>query len=379
MHTRSLHDQARHKKIHKLSTVASLVVLVSVTAACGTSGPKVDNTGLSDLVARQAALDRREQELNNQANALDTRQSSFNQSSATAVKTSSGLLPPGASAGECYTRVWQPPVYQSASEKRLSSEASERIVVTPAKYGNVTKRVLVQEASTRIETVPATYKTVSEKVLVQPAKTITEQVPAVYETVYDRILDKPAHTVWKKGTGPIQRVDNATGEIMCLVDVPATYKTISKQVLKTPATTRSRTIDAQYKVVKKRVVSQPATTRTIDIPAKYSNVTVVEEVQAASERRIPIPATYTTVSTQKLVREGEMQWREILCDTNTTPQRISSIQSALKTAGFNPGPIDGNLGVSTMRAVNAFQRSEGLPVDEYLNVSTVKALGVATK
>jgi hypothetical protein len=38
--------------------------------------------------------------------------------------------------------------------------------------------------------------------------------PAVYETVKEKVVDRPAYTVWKKGTGPIQKVDYATGEIM---------------------------------------------------------------------------------------------------------------------------------------------------------------------
>jgi peptidoglycan hydrolase-like protein with peptidoglycan-binding domain len=45
-------------------------------------------------------------------------------------------------------------------------------------------------------------------------------------------------------------------------------------------------------------------------------------------------------------------------------------------AGFDPGPIDGVIRTKTMRAVNEFQTSKGLPVDAYLNLPTVKALGV---
>ena len=74
-----------------------------------------------------------------------------------------------------------------------------------------------------------------------------------------------------------------------------------------------------------------------------------------------------------------MDWREILCDTNTTSERISEIQRAPRTAGFNPGSADGSIGPGTMRAVNAFQVSKGLPVDKYLNVDTVRALGVSVK
>jgi hypothetical protein len=49
---------------------------------------------------------------------------------------------------------------------------------------------------------------------------------------------KPATMVWKKGRGPIQRVDDATGEIMCLVEEPAVYKDVTRTVVKTPATTQ---------------------------------------------------------------------------------------------------------------------------------------------
>jgi len=166
---------------------------------------------------------------------------------------------------------------------------------------------------------------------------------------------------------------------MCLIEVPATYKTISKQVLKRPASTRTREIPAEYRTVTKRVVATEATTKTIEIPAKYSNVTVTEEVTPAQERRIAIPEKYTTVSSRQLVTDGKMDWREIMCETNTTPGRIMEIQKALKSAGFNPGPIDGGMGPSTIKAVNAFQRSKGLPVDRYLNVQTVNALGVSMK
>jgi len=73
---------------------------------------------------------------------------------------------------------------------------------------------------------------------------------------------------------------------------------------------------------------------------------------------------YKTVSRQELVSQSKVEWREILCETNMTTGKIT------------PGPIDGTIGSDTMSAVNAFQRSKGLPVDKYLNMATVNALGV---
>lgn len=364
-------------KYPKLGAMTSLAVLLTVSA-CGGTGSKMaasDAEQLRLLEAKEARLAEREAELAQRMSALD---------SATATATpvaaaESDLLPPNAAPGQCFTRVWMEPQYQSVTDRKLLAEASERIEVIPAKYRSVTKRVMVKEASTKLVTVPASYKTVTEQVMVKPARTITETVPAVYESKLIKVLDKPAHTVWKKGTGPIQKVDESTGEIMCLVEVPASYKTLEQQVIKTPATTRTRELPAEYKTVQRRVVDKPAHTKEVAVPAEWTTVTVSEEVSPASERRIPIPAKYTQVSSRKLVKEGYMDWREILCETNTTPERVADIQRALQSAGYSPGAIDGNIGPSTIRAVNAFQRDKGLPVDEYLNVQTVRALGVSPR
>jgi len=291
----------------------------------------------------------------------------------------SELLPPGAKPGECYTRVWMEPKYKNVSQRKLQAEASERIEVVPAKYQTGTKRIMVQEASTKLVTVPATYKTVTERVMVRPASERLQTIPATYETKTERVMDKPAHTVWKKGSGPIQRINSSTGEIMCLVEVPATYKTVSTRVIKTPATTRSVSTPAEYKTVTRRVVDREAYTKETVIPAKYSTVKVTELVTPAQERRIAIPAKYQTVTQRELVQDGEMQWREILCDTNTHPGKVREIQSALKARGHNPGAIDGVLGRDTLRAVSAFQKQKGLAGGGVLTAKTVRALGLSLR
>lgn len=256
-------------------------------------------------------------------------------------------------------------------------EPSERIEIIPAKYSDVKKKVVVKEASEKLVTVPAKYKTVKERVLVKAATKKLIQVEPTYETVTEQVLDKPAYTTWKKGTGPIQRIDETTGEIMCLVTVPASYKSVKKRVLKSPATTKVVEIPAVYNTIEKRVVATPATTRKVTVPAEYKTVTVTDEVSPPTERRVKIPGKYATVTKRNLVKDGSMEWREILCDTNMTRGRITQIQRALQSAGHNPGPIDGVVGDSTMRAVNSFQRSRKLPVDNYLNIATVRALGVS--
>ncbi len=250
-------------------------------------------------------------------------------SSAPLSISGSDLLPPATAPGQCFARVFEPPTYETASETVLKHAASERIEVIPARYEWVEERVLVKDAYDKLEVVPATYEWQEERVLV-----------------------KPAHTVWKKGRGPIERIDDATGEIMCLVEVPAEYKTIKTRVVKTPETTVKITVPAEYTTVKTRKL-----------------------VERAQEKRIAIPAEYQTFTKRRQVADGRMAWRPVLCETNATRSTIMSIQQALKASGHDPGPIDGVIGHQTLAATKSYQQTNGL-ASGGLTYATIDALGV---
>jgi len=183
-----------------------------------------DDSADAMMAEKTKMLESREAELAARSAELDKRETMIKQAGA---KPAAGanygagdLLPPGAKPGQCFTRLWVPPTYDTITERMLVEEASERIEIIPAKFGTKKQRVLVKEASEKLVTVPATFKTVRERVLIKAATKKISQVKPVYETVTERVIDKPAHTTWKKGTGPIQKIDETTGEIMCLVEVP---------------------------------------------------------------------------------------------------------------------------------------------------------------
>jgi hypothetical protein len=73
-------------------------------------------------------------------------------------------------------------------------------------------------------------------------------------------------------------MDPATGKIMCLVEIPAKYETVQKQVLVKPATTREVEIPAQYEMQKVTKMTEPAQEKHIEIPAQYQTVTRTEKV-----------------------------------------------------------------------------------------------------
>jgi Putative peptidoglycan binding domain len=314
-----------------------------------------------------------------QAGQSSTSNQQSGQSSAQQSASADGTLPPNARPGECYTRVFMAPQYKNVTEQVVKREAGERVVVLPARYEDAPETVVVKPATKRVVVNPAVYDTVSEQVLVRPASSRIETTPAQYQSVTERVMERAAYTTWKKGSGPIQRVDSATGEIMCLVEVPAVYKTITKQVLKSPAQTREVAIPAEYQTVTKQVLKTPESVREIEVPAEYSTVTARKLVSPPTEQRVAIPAEYQTVTRAEQVSEGRMEWRQILCETNMTKGKVTELQRALKSRGFDPGKVDGVASKKTYGAVAAFQRSKGLPTDEHINAQTVTALGVSLR
>lgn len=63
---------------------------------------------------------------------------------------------------------------------------------------------------------------------------------------------------------------------------------------------------------------------------------------------------------KELQKKDKMSGRVI--ETKERPT-VKQIQTALKNAGYNPGPIDGKMGKQTRDAIRAFQRANGLAVD----------------
>ncbi|MEO0366832.1 MAG: peptidoglycan-binding domain-containing protein [Pseudomonadota bacterium] len=376
----------------KARKITSLAAMVSVALLAGCASDSATTTATSTANAQTEALissqkstiSDLERQLKSREQELAAARRASDQAPMPAP-VSSELFPPNAEPGHCYARILTPATYKTTTETVLAKEASERVEIIPAQYETVKERVLVKEASSRLEIVPAVYETVSERVLIKPATTRIEQIPATYRTESERVLVTPARTEWKRGpattlsrTGEVlDSRTTDTGEIMCLVEVPAVYKTVSRQVVDRAASTREITIPAEYKMVEKRVLKTPATTREVVIPAEYGSVDTVRVVSDAKERRIAIPAEYTTVTKREKVSEDVLDWREVVCDVNLNRANVSELQTALKKAGYYKGPLDGIIGPMTLSAANSYARAKQLPVGtNYIAIDTIEKLGL---
>jgi hypothetical protein len=207
------------------------------------------------------------------------------------------------------------------------------------------------------------------------------------ETTMERVMVRPAYTTWKPGNNLFGRGfrgastaagdELATGELLCRVEVPAEYKMVPRQVVARPASTQARIIPAQTQVVTRQVEATPARVEEINIAAETRTIKVRKMVSPARQEEIRIPATYRTVEKRVVKSAAAVQWREVLCETNTSPQKISEIQRALATRGFTTN-VDGVFGAQTLAAMEAFQRRNGLPVGN-LTIDTVQKLGVSPR
>ncbi|MDX2412274.1 MAG: hypothetical protein QNK16_08495 [Woeseiaceae bacterium] len=346
------------------------------------SSAGTDSASAAELIASQRRVADLEVELAGTERRLEMANEGAAKSSGS-MKSDASLFPPNPKTGECYARALIPATYSTVSKQILVREAGQRFEITPATYETGTESVLIKEASTRLEIVPAVFEEVQDRILVQPASKKITQVPAVYETVTERVLDKAAHTAWKKGpaashaTSVLTQSTTDTGEIMCLVEVPATYRTIQKRVLVTPARTNEVAIPAEYRTVTKTVVAKPATTREVVIPAKYGDVKVTKLVTPAQERSIAIPAEYDTVAKTTKVSEESMEWRQVVCEVNMTRENVLALQKSLADAGHYKAGLDGIIGSQTLSAARSYALAKNLPAgSNYVPIEVVKSLGI---
>ncbi len=314
----------------------------------------------------------------------------------------SGVDINSAPADSCFTEYYIDAQYEERTQRILVREASEKITVIPAEFETVREQIEVKQASTEVVDVPAVYRTETESVLVEPARNVwshcglvertdntageimcLNRQPERYETLTKTVLDKPATT--KTINIPavyqsieVQRLVKPASEVR--EEIPAEYETITKRVrveepvffwlakgeqpegnaIPTGRTICRNVTAAEYASVDRQVVVEPATTVSTSIPASYETIPVDELVSPASERRIVIPERTRTVTSRTETAPGRLEWRQVLCETDMSPDTVVSIQQALEREGFNPGLIDGIIGRETLDAMERFQAENSL-------------------
>lgn len=167
-----------------------------------------------------------------------------------------------------------------------------------ARYKVVTEEFVIQNERNETEIIPAQFEAKEEKIIIRPMTKEVVEIPAEYEYVEEKVLIEEARTVWKKGQNPAQALSGATGEIMCLVKVPAKYKTIKKLIVKSVARTEVQEIAEEVKIVKVEQLAAKAMAQSTVVPAVHKTI---------EKKVLDTPASFMWVD----ANEGaEKPWRK---------------------------------------------------------------------
>ena len=192
---------------------------------------------------------------------------------------------------------------------------------------------LIKAASVRIDRVPMQYETVTERVETKPANTkwvkrkadknclsadpndclvwCLVEVPAEYTTVTKQIPAGCAAGYTRSGRDGGRAGASSGGYEECIkvTQIPAEYG--SRQVVQSPPTVREEVIPAEFKTITKKRIVKPATVREEIIPAEYGTVTRTVLKNDGGYVRQVVPADYrsVTLSTrQGLVLKPGYRW-----------------------------------------------------------------------
>jgi hypothetical protein len=157
----------------------------------------------------------------------------------------------------------------------------------------------------QVGVIPAIYKTKTDT-MHEAASTITEAVPARKETVEEKILERDAYMSC-----------SYNGDIVFCQQIPAAYRVLN--------------IEIEY----------PAHVRT---------------VQTSEVRKI--------ITKPILVEQERPDIRQVVCPDDATPERIKKLQENLTKFRYNPGPTDGVLYKTTMKAIRDYEIKKGFKAEE---------------
>ncbi len=160
----------------------------------------------------------------------------------------------------------------------------------PVKYQYLTTTNFVMTKEKVIEKViqPAIYKTVFDTVLVKPSSMeLIPPLPPIYETVKELIKVSKASTKWVKRLSAFPNCCLTANpndcQIWVLVEVPARYELIEKQVMiKRYYSQKTIAIPMEYEIIKKQILVSPPVIKTIIIPSEVISIT----------RRFVVPENY---------------------------------------------------------------------------------------
>lgn len=236
--------------------------------------------------------------------------------------------PPHATVGQCYQRIRIEAEYETVMETVVIADGYEIYDVTDPNLDVEQRSYISREAGMRYVVTEPVYETVTEQVQVRPGYVRYEVTPARHETVTERVLVREGRLVWRRGyvEGARQvRHDPETGEIWCLVEEPAEYRTVHRTVVAEPARIHEVPVQPEFATISRQVLVRPATVEEIPIPAERDAYTVHVLAEEARVNRRMSPQQTDTITRHELVSNERYEWRLVDCMSIDIPGHPSAM------------------------------------------------------
>ena len=133
-----------------------------------------------------------------------------------------------------------------------------------------------------------------------------------------------------------------------------------EEVDDTPKITAEIQVELEKRGLDKGIIGEPLTPE--DIAALQQPVVAADPVAASG-----LSAKLGQITAPNLMKAYN--------DAGKQPMdQVKSVQTALSRLGFDPNGLDGKYGPGTFKAVQAFQKANGLAVDGQIGPNTIKAM-----
>lgn len=275
----------------------------------------------------------------------------------------------------CSAQVLVPGIYQAAEEKVVTRESSPLFQSTPVQLGFGERKIKVADAYVEYEIVPAVFNEVTETVEVERERTEIETLPATYRTEVKRVKTKEASVQWNPACAPIVSDDASNIPPKCLLETPAEYQEVTRELIAIPTRTVKRVIPGKTQTITRKVLVEPAKVVRKEIPAVYENIPLGRVEQAAQLITTPQPEQSQQVQVLRKVQAERFVNMPVLCETEADPALISRLQQRLQQLGYDTGKTSGAIDTATRTAITHFQQDNRL-ASGAITLETLRKLGL---
>jgi hypothetical protein len=276
----------------------------------------------------------------------------------------------------CYPQVIVPAAYSNATESVQVYEASPTYTSTPPQMGHGERKIKIADAYVEYTIIPAQFKEVTETVETERERVEIETLPATYRTETKRVKTREATQRWNPACPPVLEKDASAVPAHCLLEVPAEYTEVTREVVDVPVRTVKKIIPGKTQTITRNVLVEPAKVVAKTIPAEYTSIPLARVEQAPKLTTTQNASRYTAVATQQKIRPEKVLPRPAVCEENFGHDDILRLQQHLQQEGnYYAGEPDGALGPKTRAALTHFQEDHGLAAGA-ITLETMQKLGI---